>query len=162
MDDVFGSPIIEYLLVGWSKKVPRCQAFGEVRARDLECLKVGPGGVWGGTSPVPASFSTNHKPVVFHEHQRSQQLFVSKQLKSSRDVCPRANRAGRRVRHDVRLNWSALTSCRVTNIRPDDAADSPFLYTFKVQCTSCREIHPKDVSISRFVCIIMSTFGRVL
>jgi hypothetical protein len=39
---------------------------------------------------------------------------------------------------------------RVTNLRPTDAEDTPFYYTFKVQCTSCREIHPNWVSISRF------------
>jgi len=48
----------------------------------------------------------------------------------------------------------ALT-CRhpnsVTDLRPDDTAESPYLYTFKVQCTSCREIHPNWVSVSRFV-----------
>ncbi|KAF2667933.1 DUF866-domain-containing protein [Microthyrium microscopicum] len=37
----------------------------------------------------------------------------------------------------------------VTDLRPDDTAENPFLYTFKVQCTSCREIHPNWVSVSR-------------
>ncbi|KAF3923042.1 hypothetical protein ABW20_dc0104695 [Dactylellina cionopaga] len=38
----------------------------------------------------------------------------------------------------------------VTNLRPNDSEDSPFYYTFKVQCTSCREVHPNWVPISRF------------
>ncbi|KAK4455690.1 UPF0587 protein C2D10.03c [Podospora aff. communis PSN243] len=38
----------------------------------------------------------------------------------------------------------------VTNLRPDDTQENPFWYTFKVQCTSCRETHPKPVSVSRF------------
>ncbi|KAF4626920.1 hypothetical protein G7Y89_g11236 [Cudoniella acicularis] len=38
----------------------------------------------------------------------------------------------------------------VTELRPDDTADNPFWYTFKVQCGSCREIHPNFVSVSRF------------
>ncbi|KAH8601329.1 hypothetical protein B0O99DRAFT_254373 [Bisporella sp. PMI_857] len=38
----------------------------------------------------------------------------------------------------------------VTELRPNDTEDGPFWYTFKVQCTSCREIHPKYVSVSRF------------
>ncbi|KAK0704718.1 hypothetical protein B0H67DRAFT_649135 [Lasiosphaeris hirsuta] len=38
----------------------------------------------------------------------------------------------------------------VTNLRPDDSAENPFWYTFKVQCTSCRETHPNPVSVSRY------------
>ncbi|KAK5661006.1 hypothetical protein OQA88_12384 [Cercophora sp. LCS_1] len=38
----------------------------------------------------------------------------------------------------------------VTNLRPNDTEDSPFWYTFKVQCTSCRETHPNQVAVSRF------------
>ncbi|KAK4190196.1 hypothetical protein QBC35DRAFT_490976 [Podospora australis] len=38
----------------------------------------------------------------------------------------------------------------VTNLRPTDSQDTPFWYTFKVQCTSCRETHPKPISVSRF------------
>ncbi|KAI4181360.1 MAG: hypothetical protein L6R41_006662 [Letrouitia leprolyta] len=38
----------------------------------------------------------------------------------------------------------------VTDLLPLDAAEEPFFYTFKVQCTSCRETHPNWVSISRF------------
>ncbi|TQN73271.1 UPF0587 protein [Colletotrichum shisoi] len=38
----------------------------------------------------------------------------------------------------------------VTNLRPDDSEGNPFWYTFKVQCTSCREVHDKPVSVSRF------------
>jgi hypothetical protein len=38
----------------------------------------------------------------------------------------------------------------VTSLRPVDTEESPFYYTFKVQCTSCRETHPNWVSVSRF------------
>ncbi|KAF7513002.1 hypothetical protein GJ744_011268 [Endocarpon pusillum] len=38
----------------------------------------------------------------------------------------------------------------VTDLRPVDTPDSPYFYSFKVQCTSCRETHPNWVSISRF------------
>ncbi|KAF3070853.1 UPF0587 protein C2D10.03c [Daldinia childiae] len=38
----------------------------------------------------------------------------------------------------------------VTNLRPKDTAESPFWYTFTVQCTSCRETHGKPVAVSRF------------
>ncbi|THW52326.1 DUF866-domain-containing protein [Aureobasidium pullulans] len=37
----------------------------------------------------------------------------------------------------------------VTDLAPIDTEDSPFYYTFKVQCTSCREVHPNWVSVSR-------------
>jgi hypothetical protein len=38
----------------------------------------------------------------------------------------------------------------VTDLQPNDSPDSPFDYTFKVQCTSCREIHPNWVTVNRF------------
>ncbi|CAK7201960.1 hypothetical protein SEUCBS139899_004676 [Sporothrix eucalyptigena] len=38
----------------------------------------------------------------------------------------------------------------VTNLRPADTEDAPFWYTFKVQCTSCRETHANWVGVSRF------------
>jgi len=38
----------------------------------------------------------------------------------------------------------------ITDLAPQDTEENPFYYTFKVQCTSCREIHPNWVSISRF------------
>ncbi|EGP84812.1 unnamed protein product [Zymoseptoria tritici ST99CH_1A5] len=38
----------------------------------------------------------------------------------------------------------------VTDLVPDDTEENPFYYTFKVQCTSCREVHPNWVSVSRF------------
>lgn len=40
---------------------------------------------------------------------------------------------------------------RVTNLRPDDSEANPYWYTFKVQCTSCRETHANWVGVSRFV-----------
>ena len=39
----------------------------------------------------------------------------------------------------------------VTDLSPLDTTEEPYYYTFKVQCTSCREIHPNWVSLSRFV-----------
>ncbi|KAI9679530.1 MAG: hypothetical protein M1817_005552 [Caeruleum heppii] len=38
----------------------------------------------------------------------------------------------------------------VTDLRPDDTPEDRYYFTFKVQCTSCREIHPNWVSVSRF------------
>ncbi|KAL9032684.1 MAG: hypothetical protein Q9214_007862, partial [Letrouitia sp. 1 TL-2023] len=38
----------------------------------------------------------------------------------------------------------------VTGLLPYDTPEAPYFYTFKVQCTSCREIHPNWVSLSRF------------
>lgn len=46
---------------------------------------------------------------------------------------------------------SVLIRDRVTELQPIDTLDAPFYYTFKVQCTSCREIHPNWVNVSRFV-----------
>ncbi|KAF1982907.1 DUF866-domain-containing protein [Aulographum hederae CBS 113979] len=37
----------------------------------------------------------------------------------------------------------------VTDLRPTDDESTPFHYTFRVQCTSCREVHPNWVSVSR-------------
>lgn len=43
-------------------------------------------------------------------------------------------------------------SCtRVKDLRPTDTEEEPYYYTFKVQCTSCRETHPNWVSFNRFV-----------
>ncbi len=42
-------------------------------------------------------------------------------------------------------------SHRVTNLRPKDTQEAVFFYTFRVQCTSCRETHPNPVAVSRFV-----------
>jgi hypothetical protein len=39
----------------------------------------------------------------------------------------------------------------VTDLRPTDTADAPYYYTFKVQCTSCRETHANWVGVSRHV-----------
>ncbi|KAM3508919.1 hypothetical protein MY10362_000889 [Beauveria mimosiformis] len=38
----------------------------------------------------------------------------------------------------------------VTNLRPLDTEENPFWYMFKVQCTSCREIHNNYVGVNRF------------
>ncbi|KPI37001.1 uncharacterized protein AB675_6078 [Cyphellophora attinorum] len=37
----------------------------------------------------------------------------------------------------------------ITDLRPADTADSPYYYTFKVQCTSCRETHANWVGVNR-------------
>lgn len=44
-----------------------------------------------------------------------------------------------------------LTYHRVNQLRPQDTEDNPYYYTFKVQCTSCREVHPNWISFTRFV-----------
>ncbi|KAJ4150324.1 hypothetical protein LMH87_011078 [Akanthomyces muscarius] len=38
----------------------------------------------------------------------------------------------------------------VTNLRPQDTEENPFWYMFRVQCTSCREIHNNYVGVNRF------------
>lgn len=38
----------------------------------------------------------------------------------------------------------------VTDLEPVDTPESAFEYGFTIQCTSCREIHPKPVPINRF------------
>ncbi|KAK3172336.1 hypothetical protein OEA41_005657 [Lepraria neglecta] len=38
----------------------------------------------------------------------------------------------------------------VTDLLPLDTPEEPFFYNFKVQCTSCREVHPNWVSVSRY------------
>ncbi|KAL9065216.1 MAG: hypothetical protein Q9161_008374 [Pseudevernia consocians] len=38
----------------------------------------------------------------------------------------------------------------VTDLLPLDTPDEPYFYTFKVQCTSCREIHPNWISVNRY------------
>ncbi|MCJ1473305.1 RNA polymerase II transcription factor B subunit 4 [Lambiella insularis] len=38
----------------------------------------------------------------------------------------------------------------VTDLSPVDTEDDPYFFTFKVQCTSCRETHPNWVNVSRF------------
>ena len=37
----------------------------------------------------------------------------------------------------------------VTDLRP--SSEEQFIYFCKVQCSSCREIHPKTIGISRIV-----------
>lgn len=38
----------------------------------------------------------------------------------------------------------------VTDLEPLDSPESPYEYTFKIECTRCREVHPKNVTINRF------------
>ncbi|KAI5965335.1 uncharacterized protein KGF55_001556 [Candida pseudojiufengensis] len=38
----------------------------------------------------------------------------------------------------------------VTDLQPLDTAESPYEYTFQIECTKCRTIHDKDIQINRF------------
>lgn len=38
----------------------------------------------------------------------------------------------------------------VTDLEPVDTAESPYEYTFTIECTKCREVHGKPVTINRF------------
>ncbi len=53
------------------------------------------------------------------------------------------------TRHGIN-RLTARDTSRVTDLRPQDTQEAPFHYTFKVQCTSCRETHANMVSVSRF------------
>jgi hypothetical protein len=46
----------------------------------------------------------------------------------------------------------------VTDLQPQDTEEEPFHYTFKVQCTSCREVHPNWVTVNRHVRITLSMY----
>lgn len=49
----------------------------------------------------------------------------------------------------------------VTNLRPDDTDENPFIYMLKVQCIPCREVHDKMVGVNRTVRCMFSC-GLVL
>lgn len=38
----------------------------------------------------------------------------------------------------------------LTVLRPKDTEQTPFEYTFEIECTSCREKHDKEITINRF------------
>lgn len=38
----------------------------------------------------------------------------------------------------------------VTDLQPVDTPESPYEYTFTIECTKCRETHDKPVTINRF------------
>ncbi|KAI5952318.1 hypothetical protein KGF54_003184 [Candida jiufengensis] len=38
----------------------------------------------------------------------------------------------------------------VTDLQPLDTPESPYEYTFQIECTKCRTIHDKDIQINRF------------
>lgn len=38
----------------------------------------------------------------------------------------------------------------VTDLEPVDTPESPYEYTFTIECTKCREVHAKPVTINRF------------
>jgi Eukaryotic protein of unknown function (DUF866) len=40
----------------------------------------------------------------------------------------------------------------VTNLTPVDTPADPFLYTFKITCNSCHEVHDSWITIQRNVC----------
>ncbi|KAK6202369.1 uncharacterized protein RJT21DRAFT_19213 [Scheffersomyces amazonensis] len=44
----------------------------------------------------------------------------------------------------------AATLEGVTNFQPIDTPESPFEYTFTIQCTKCRTTHDKPITINRF------------
>lgn len=50
---------------------------------------------------------------------------------------------------------SNLDLARVTDLRPRDDSGFSFWYTFRIKCTSCRDIHPNPIGISRFVCHLL-------
>lgn len=51
----------------------------------------------------------------------------------------------------LRYSIVNISLCSVNELVPDDSAEKNFWYTFKVQCVSCREIHPNFININRFV-----------
>jgi hypothetical protein len=88
-------------------------------------------------------------------------IMAKRQETASAPPCLHSQRQhGTRTSIESRAQWvcnnciffscQKLTWCRVTDLRPNDTEDTPFFYTFKVQCTSCRETHPNLVSVSRF------------
>ena len=54
----------------------------------------------------------------------------------------------------TRHTYSASRLHRVTDLQPTDTEETPYYYTFKVQCTSCREVHDNWVGVSRHVGLI--------
>jgi hypothetical protein len=38
----------------------------------------------------------------------------------------------------------------LTSLKPTDTTETPFEYTFEIQCTSCRETHEKEITINRY------------
>ena len=64
------------------------------------------------------------------------------------------------------VNMSMIGRCHntdthsVTDLLPQDTEDEPFHYTFKVQCTSCREVHPNWVTVNRHVRLMLLLIVR--
>lgn len=56
--------------------------------------------------------------------------------------------------------YSSLIHVSVTGLTPIDTTDSPYYYTFKVVCTSCREEHANWVGVNRHVCDALSLSGN--
>ncbi|RKF54638.1 UPF0587 protein C2D10.03c [Golovinomyces cichoracearum] len=62
-----------------------------------------------------------------------------------------ADLTGYYLSHPLQKNVASNSGLvRVTNLRPHDTVENPFWYTFSVQCSSCRQVHPKKLNISRF------------
>ena len=79
-------------------------------------------------------------------------LALSRSTKCLPWFCKQSS-VGKSASHQGRAGecqWTA-NQRSVTHLRPKDTAEDPFWYTFKVQCTSCREIHANWVGVSRFV-----------
>jgi hypothetical protein len=69
----------------------------------------------------------------------------------SQDASTGDHSRSQRVSEELPIETIDTNCDRVTDLQPEDTEVAPFYYTFKVQCTSCREIHPNPVSVSRFV-----------
>lgn len=88
--------------------------------------------------------------------------------KSPRPRTPTTPPSARRQRSSIQLNIHKMLALAltaelngVTDLRPNDTEDNPFHYTFKVQCTSCRETHPNPVTMTRFdVCEMSGSKGE--
>lgn len=59
------------------------------------------------------------------------------------------------------FGFGCTDNCRVTDLLPLDTPDEPYFYTFKVQCTSCRETHPNWINVDRYVRIHLSQVWSV-
>ena len=105
--------------------------------------------------PNPSTYVPHHK--LYHFHTLT---YIQLQNVDLNSYC-RPNR----VRNGVLpisspslSNFILLILLSVNELRPDDTPENNFWYTFKVQCTSCREVHPNWINVSRFVSITNSVW----
>ena len=75
---------------------------------------------------------------------------VNRQYGLSSSTLSRAHRVHSCIFQPLQYSTTNPHLNSVTNLRPLDTAESPYEYSFKVQCTSCRETHPNWVSLNRF------------